>query len=73
MQELLNLIATGEPHATDGGMRVLNEFVGTDLTEDQLLPVARNMLPQLLYILGAPDVSHHARIRWSGVDRAGRK
>lgn len=55
MNELLQLI-TGSTDATDGGMRVLNDFVGTDLTEDQLLPIAREMLPQLLVILGAPQV-----------------
>lgn len=58
MSELLQLIS-GSPDATDGGMRVLNEFVGTDLTEDQLLPIAREMLPQLLSILGSPQVFSH--------------
>lgn len=55
MAELLQTIS-GPPDATDGGMRVLNDFVGTDLTEDQLLPIARDMLPQLLVILGSPEV-----------------
>ncbi|KAI5481652.1 Importin 9 [Pseudohyphozyma bogoriensis] len=55
MNQLLQLI-TGSPLAVDGGMRVLNDFVGIDLTEDQLLPIAREMLPHLLAILGNPQV-----------------
>lgn len=55
MNELLVLIE-GRKDAVDGGMRVLNEFVGVDLTEDQLLPVARSLLPRLLGILGSPQV-----------------
>lgn len=56
--ELLALIsAEGSKEAVDGGMRVLNEFVGIDLTEDQLLPIARTMLPRMLEILGSPEVS----------------
>lgn len=55
--ELLALIsAGGDKEAVDGGMRVLNEFVGIDLTEDQLLPIARTMLPRMLEILGSPEV-----------------
>lgn len=55
MSQLLQLIS-GTPDEVDGGMRVLNDFVGIDLTEDQLLPLARDMLPQLLVILGSPEV-----------------
>ncbi|KAL8280102.1 hypothetical protein RQP46_007432 [Phenoliferia psychrophenolica] len=55
MSQLLALVSS--PHAleVEGGMRVLKDFVGIDLTEDQLLPIAREMLPQLLTILGSPD------------------
>ncbi|KAM0754424.1 ARM repeat-containing protein [Meredithblackwellia eburnea MCA 4105] len=59
MTDLLALISsTDNPSAVEGGMRVLNEFVGTDLTEDQLLPVARGMLPQLLVVLGSVETHH---------------
>jgi hypothetical protein len=61
MSQLLQLIGPGaSPDAVDGGMRVLNDFVGIDLTEDQLLPIAKEMLPQLLTILGSPQVSSPA-------------
>ncbi len=38
-------------------MQVLTEFVRTDLTEDQLLPVMRELLPVLISILSANEVS----------------
>ena len=58
MSQLLLLIAPGSsPDAVDGGMRVLLDFVGVDLTEDQLLPIARQLLPQILSILATPQVS----------------
>jgi len=37
-------------------MRVVAEFVKNDLSEDQLLPVVRDLAPALLRILGAADV-----------------
>lgn len=37
-------------------MQVFAEFVRSDLTEDQVLPVLRRLLPTLLTILGAHDV-----------------
>jgi len=37
-------------------MQVLTEFIKSDLTEDQLLPVLRQLLPVLLQILGATEV-----------------
>jgi len=57
MSQLLSLVASPQPDAVDGAMRVLAEFVRDDLTEDQLLPVAKEMLPCLLNILGSADVS----------------
>lgn len=57
MTDLLRLVASPSREAVDGAMRVLAEFVRDDLTEDQLLPVAKDMLPCLLSILGAPEVS----------------
>ena len=38
-------------------MQVFTEFVRTDLTEDQLLPVMRELLPVLISILSANEVS----------------
>ncbi|KDE03266.1 hypothetical protein MVLG_06259 [Microbotryum lychnidis-dioicae p1A1 Lamole] len=56
MAQLLQLIGpAASPDAVDGGMRVLNDFVGIDMTEDQLLPIAREMLPRLLEIVGTPQ------------------
>ncbi|KAK4058553.1 hypothetical protein OIO90_000715 [Microbotryomycetes sp. JL221] len=55
MSELLQLISSNSADSVDGGMRVLLDFVGIDLTEDQLLPIAKDLLPQLLRILGMPD------------------
>nr|KAK4053501.1 hypothetical protein OIV83_001668 [Microbotryomycetes sp. JL201] len=62
MSELLQLISSSSAEAVDGGMRVLLDFVGIDLTEDQLLPIAKDMLPQLLGILGSPE-RHSPSIR----------
>lgn len=58
MSSLLALVGgpASTPDSVDGGMRVLNDFVGIDLTEDQLLPIAKDMLPVLLGILGNPQV-----------------
>lgn len=57
MSQLLHLIGPGaSADSVDGGMRVLIDFVGIDLTEDQLLPIAREMLPHLMSILGSPQV-----------------
>ncbi|GAA5867303.1 hypothetical protein JCM1840_005019 [Sporobolomyces johnsonii] len=55
MNQLLTLIRSPSIDAVEGGMRVLSEFVSISLTEDQLLPIARDMLPTLLTILGSPQ------------------
>jgi len=39
-----------------GAMRLFTEFVRNDLSEDQLLPVMRELVPVLLTILGDPKV-----------------
>lgn len=41
--------------ATHGAMQILVEFIKDDLTEDQLLPVLRTLMPALLEILGHPE------------------
>ncbi|GAA6011372.1 hypothetical protein JCM10207_008317 [Rhodosporidiobolus poonsookiae] len=55
MDQLLALIRSPSIDAVEGGMRALSDFVSISLTEDQLLPVARDMLPTLMAILGAPQ------------------
>ncbi|GAA5855822.1 hypothetical protein JCM8547_000374 [Rhodosporidiobolus lusitaniae] len=55
MDQLLALIRSSSIDAVEGGMRALSDFVSISLTEDQLLPVARDMLPTLMAILGAPQ------------------
>jgi hypothetical protein len=37
-------------------MRVITEFVKNDLSEEQLLPVVRDLLPALLNVLGDAQV-----------------
>lgn len=37
-------------------MQVFTEFIKSDLTEDQILPVLRDLLPVLLSILGSTEV-----------------
>jgi len=39
-----------------GAMRLFTEFVRNDLSEDQLLPVMRELVPVLLAILGDSKV-----------------
>ncbi|GAA5841531.1 hypothetical protein JCM3766R1_003978 [Sporobolomyces carnicolor] len=55
MDQLLALVRSPSIDAVEGGMRVLSDFVSITLTEDQLLPIARDMLPTLLTILGSPQ------------------
>lgn len=55
LDQLLALVRSPSIDAVEGGMRALNDFVSITLTEDQLLPVAQDMLPTLLAILGAPE------------------
>lgn len=56
MDLLLGALNGGSPEQVDGALRVLTDFVKADLTEDQLLPTAQQMLPQLLTILKSPEV-----------------
>ena len=44
-------------------MQVLREFIKSDLTEDQILPVLRQLLPVLHGILGSPEVRLHRPAR----------
>lgn len=53
---LIDLLSSGSSDAIHGAMQVFTEFIKADLTEDQILPVLRQLLPVLLNILGATEV-----------------
>ncbi|KAG8219346.1 armadillo-type protein [Butyriboletus roseoflavus] len=48
---LIELISSNSPNSVHGAMQVLTEFIKSDLTEDQILPVLRQLLPVLHVIL----------------------
>jgi hypothetical protein len=56
LNHLVQLLLSGSPSSTHGAMQVLTEFVRTDITEDQLLPVMRELLPVLMSVLSATEV-----------------
>ncbi|KAF8634940.1 hypothetical protein AX15_000671 [Amanita polypyramis BW_CC] len=62
LSSLINLLSSGSPESVHGAMQVLTEFIKSDLTEDQILPVLRQLLPVLLNILGSME-SHSALTR----------
>ncbi|KAI0253279.1 ARM repeat-containing protein [Lactifluus subvellereus] len=55
LKHLIQLLLSGSPNSIHGAMQVFTEFVRTDLTEDQLLPVMRELLPVLISILSANE------------------
>ncbi len=57
LDSLLNLLSSGSPDAIHGAMQMFTDFVKSELTEDQLLPTLRQLLPVLLNILGDAEVS----------------
>ncbi|KAJ4470827.1 ARM repeat-containing protein [Lentinula aciculospora] len=52
---LINLLSSNSPESVHGAMQVFTEFIKSDLTEDQILPVLRDLLPVLLAILGSTE------------------
>lgn len=56
LTSLISLLSSNSPDSVHGAMQVLTEFIKSDLTEDQILPVLRDLLPVLLSILGATEV-----------------
>jgi hypothetical protein len=58
LSSLIGLLSSGNPDSVHGAMQVFTEFIKSDLTEDQILPVLRDLLPVLLSILGAPEVCY---------------
>lgn len=64
LTSLIALLSSGSQASVHGAMQVFTEFIKSDLTEDQILPVLRELLPVLIGILGSPEVSYariHAR------------
>ncbi|CCL98539.1 uncharacterized protein FIBRA_00538 [Fibroporia radiculosa] len=53
LNTLIGLLSSDSPPSVHGAMQVLAELIKTDLTEDQILPVLRQLLPILLNVLGA--------------------
>ena len=58
LSSLIALLSSNSPDSVHGAMQVLTEFIKSDLTEDQILPVLRQLLPVLLQILGATEVTN---------------
>ena len=56
LSSLIALLSSNSPDSVHGAMQVFTEFIKSDLTEDQILPVLRELLPVLLQILGATEV-----------------
>ena len=50
------MLSAGQPNSVHGVMQVFTEFIRTDLTEDQILPVLRELLPALLAVLAGHEV-----------------
>jgi hypothetical protein len=57
LNSLISLLSSDSPYSVHGAMQLFTEFIKSDLTEDQILPVMRQLLPVLLSILGNKDVS----------------
>ena len=56
LTDLIGLLSLPSPPAVHGALQVFTEFISSDLTEDQILPVLRQLLPILLNILGSTEV-----------------
>lgn len=56
LTSLMDLLSSSSVDSVHGAMQVLNEFIKSDLTEDQILPVLRELLPVLLNIIGSTSV-----------------
>ncbi|CAE6488834.1 unnamed protein product [Rhizoctonia solani] len=60
LDQLIGLLSTDNIDSIHGSMQVMAEFVRSDVTEDQILPILRQLLPVLMNILGDP--SKHAAL-----------
>ncbi|KAL1749221.1 armadillo-type protein [Schizophyllum fasciatum] len=55
LTSLIGLLSSGSPNSVHGAMQVFAEFIKADLSEDQILPILRELLPVLLNILGGTE------------------
>ncbi|KAH8119757.1 ARM repeat-containing protein [Phellopilus nigrolimitatus] len=69
LSSLINLLSSSSLDSVHGAMQVFNEFIKSDLTEDQILPVLRELLPVLLNILGSTRHTPLTRARAVSVFR----
>lgn len=69
LNDLLLLISSGNNASIHGAMQVLTEFIRSELSEDQVLPILRQLLPLLLTILGSTEHSPLTRARAIAVFR----
>lgn len=68
LNDIIALLSTNSPDAVHGAMAVFTEFIKSDLSEDQILPVLRQLLPVLLNILGDQEVrKFHSSSEISGL------
>lgn len=56
LRSLIALLSSSSLFSVHGAMQVFNEFIKSDLSEDQILPVLRELLPVLLSVLGSTQV-----------------
>lgn len=62
LPSLIALLNGGSPDSVNGAMSVVAEFASEELSEEQLLPVIRDLAPSLLTILGNTE-AHSATTR----------
>ncbi|KAG8906440.1 hypothetical protein FRC01_008018, partial [Tulasnella sp. 417] len=62
LKSLIALLSGASPDSVDGAMRVFAEFIKSEISEEQLLPILRELLPVLMGILGSPE-KHSALTR----------
>ena len=56
LSTLIDLLSSSSTNSVHGAMRVFTEFIKSEVTDDQILPVLRHLLPVLLAILGSTEV-----------------
>ncbi|KAJ8502564.1 hypothetical protein ONZ45_g11647 [Pleurotus djamor] len=69
LTNLLQLLSSVSPDSIHGAMQVFTELIKSDLTENQILPMLRDLLPVLLNILGSTDHTPLTRSRTISVFR----
>ncbi|THH01586.1 hypothetical protein EW145_g6890 [Phellinidium pouzarii] len=69
LSSLITLLSSSSLDAVHGSMQVFNELIKSDLTEDQILPVLRELLPVLLNVLGSTEHTPLTRSRAVSVFR----